>query len=186
MVARELGFTFSKQGRVATKLKHKGFELFSVGDKNKIKREMWGECDGGNVSIFEYGYRERSGRNSNWTYQTVISMEHQGLDCPGFELMPEKFIDKLNHLFGSQDVDFECFPKFSKKYVLRSNNEDEVRQYFNLNVIKFFELHQDVSMEGLGNTLIFYRRSKEKKPKELVAGLNEGQKVLKGLLANAP
>jgi hypothetical protein len=108
----------------------------------------------------------------------VLSIEGSKLNFPKFELEPENTFHKIGQVFGYQDIDFESFPIFSKKYLLRGNDEAKIRELFTPEVIKFFERNQNIHIEAQGNTLIFYRPSKRCKPDEIKGFYQDGQVAL--------
>jgi len=189
LVAKKLGFTFSKSGRESTKLKHENFELFSKGRNRKLKNEIWGDENGNNISIFGYSYTtntdnniEDNSTNSTTHRQTVLSIESSELQSPNFVLKPEHTLHKIGKIFGYQDIDFELFPTFSKEYLLRGKDETEIRKFFSPQIIKYFELNKNIYMEIQENTLIFYQPSKRCKPDEIESFYKSGQAVLSNLL----
>ncbi|GGI73347.1 hypothetical protein [Shewanella gelidii] len=178
LVARKLGFTFSKEGRESTQDHHADFNLFSIGSCREVINEMWGTHRGDAVSMFGYCYIQGSGKNSKNYRQTVLSIRCQGLDLPQFILMPESTIHKISQYFGNEDIDFESFPSFSDKYLLHAEDEEKVREIFTPKVIKFFESNPKVSVEGKGDTLIFYQDYKRCKPDEFDAFYQQGRATL--------
>ncbi len=182
LIAKKLGFTFSKSGRETTKSKHENFELFSKGQSREFKNEIWGDDKENNVSIFGYCYTEGHGKNSTTYNQTVLSIECSNLKSPHFQLKPENAFHKIGQVFGYQDIDFELYPTFSKTYLLRGNDEMKIREFFTPKAIKFFELNQGIYIEAQGNILIFYKPSKRCKPNEIKALYRDGQAVLSNLL----
>jgi hypothetical protein len=182
LVARGLGFSFSKSGRETTKSKHESFELFSQGHSKKLRNELWGKDRNNIVSIFGYSYTQGHGKNSTTYNQTVLSIKVSNLNFPKFELEPENTLHKIGQVFGYQDIDFEAFPLFSKKYLLRGNDETKIRQLFTPKVIKYFEINQNIHIEAQGNTLIFYKPSKRCKPDEIQAFYHDGNATLSNLI----
>ena len=78
--------------------------------------------------------------------------------------------------------DFESHPRFSKKYLLKGDNETSVRQLFNDNLIKYIESKEKISLEGGGNQLVFYRPGKRVKPEDIENFMDEGFHFLKMFL----
>ena len=182
LIAKSLGFSFSKSGRDSTKSMHHNFELFSKGHSRKLKNEMWGNNNNNRISIFGYSYSERNGENSHTYNQTVLSIEDSKLNFPNFELEPENTFHKIGQVFGYQDIDFESFPIFSKNYLLRGSDEVKIRALFTREVINFFETNQNIHIEAQGNTLIFYKPSKRCKPDEIKAFYQKGQIALSNFI----
>ena len=177
IVAKKLGFSFSKSGRGHTEQKHQGFQLFSKGHGGTIKNEIWGRCNDINVSIFGYQYTVGYGKHSRTYNQTVKSMDCSRVMFPTFELIPENTFHKIGQVFGYQDIDFESFPEFSKKYLLRGEDELKIRQLFTPQIISFFESNKNLCVEAENNTLIFYKASKRCKPDDIQEYFEKGQLI---------
>jgi hypothetical protein len=182
LIAKSIGFSFSKSGRETTKSIHQNFELFSKGHSRKLKNEIWGKDNNNHVSIFGYSYSQRHGDNTTTYNQTVLSIKDIKLNLPSFELEPENTFHKIGQVFGYQDIDFDSFPVFSKKYLLRGNDEARIRELFTPTVIEYFERNQNIHIEAQGNTLIFYKPSKRCKPDEIKGFYHDGSIALSNLV----
>jgi len=104
---------------------------------------------------------------------TVVAFHSGKRSLPSFELRPEHFGHKIASSLGSQDIDFDTNPVFSKKYLLRGSDEAAVRELFGSEVIRFFEKHSEWCVEGQGEWMIFYREQKVLKPKDITTFLEE-------------
>jgi hypothetical protein len=182
LIAKKLGFSFSKSGRESTESTHKNFELFSLGHSKELKNEMWGKDLDFTFSIFGYSYRTGHGQNTMLYNQTVLSLQCKDLNLPKFDLKPEDTIYKIAQIFGYQDIDFEAFPFFSKKYLLRGDDENKVRELFSPDVIKYFEQNQNICVESQGSNLIFYKKSKRSEPEEIHTFYKDGRTALLNFL----
>jgi hypothetical protein len=182
LIAKKLGFSFSKSGRDKTQSIHENLELFSKGSSTQLKNEMWGKDKKNTISIFEYSYIKGRGRKSGTYNQTVLSIEFGELNLPNFELKPENTLHKIGQVFGYQDIDFELFPVFSKKYLLRGNDEIKIRALFTPTVIKYFEKNHNICIEAQKNTLIFYKSSTRCKPDEIKKFYQYGHATLSNLV----
>jgi hypothetical protein len=178
LIATNLGFSFSKKSRDQIEQKHQNFQLFLKGSRGKVKNEMWGNRNGIDISIFGYQYTNGIGQSSRNYQQTVLIMNCKKLKFPTFELKPENTFHKIGRVFGGQDIDFDAFPEFSKEYLLRGDNESDIRQLFTPIIINFFESNKNICIEAQNNTLIFYKPSKRLRPKEIEGFLAEGQRIL--------
>jgi len=182
LIAQKLGFSFTKSGRETTKSMHESFDLFSKGSHRKLRNEIWGNNNNNRVSIFGYSYAMSHGSSAKAYSQTVLSIEYSELNIPEFELEPEYITHKIAQVFGYQDIDFESFPVFSQKYLLRGKDEVKIRQLFTPEVISFFETNQDIHIEAQGNTLIFYKPSQRCEPDEIKEFYRKGQIALSNFI----
>jgi hypothetical protein len=122
----------------------------------------------------DYKYTTGGGRSSHTWYQTVLAIESDKLRLTRFVLRPENIFDKIGSVFGKKDINFETAPVFSKRYILRGNNEESIRSLFNEGLLQYYEQHLGLSTEGDGTKLIYYRTSKRVPPDKIQFFLQEG------------
>lgn len=141
-----------------------------------MKNVLTGETDEVRLAIFDYKYTTGSGKNSHTYLQTVASIESESLQIPQFTMRPEGLFDAVGGVLGFQDIDFDHHPEYSKAFVLKSEQEEMVREFFDTPILDFFAGKKGICVEGLPGKMIFYRGSKRVKPenfKELLADAYE-------------
>lgn len=172
-VAQELGFDFeAKPEEVWQPVK--GLPLFERGHSKRVRNALSGTARDVEVCIFDYRYTVGGGKNSATYNQSVIAFRALSLDLPEFALKPENVFHRIGSVFGYQDIDFDDHPEFSKHYLLRGDDERAVRTVFDEEVLGYFETNQGLSVEGAGDHLIVYRRSKRIDPDEVRAFMETG------------
>ena len=131
------------------------------------------------VAIFDYSYVTGGGKSRRRWRQSVICFHTNKQFPTNFCLRPEHAWHKIAAVFGYQDIDFENRPRFSAKYLLRSDNEQAVRLLFTDEVLAYFE--QDgvgICTEGAGDWLVVYRESARVEPDAIASFMEEGIRVL--------
>jgi hypothetical protein len=184
ILAGQLGFTFSHKDDQDLMAQLSFFDLFSKGHSRRIKNIMEGEIEDNYVIIFDYRYVTGGGKNSHTYNQTVILFLSDRLNLPKFALRPENIFHKIGKAFGFKDINFDHHTEFSKKYLLRAEAEQLVREMFSENVIRHFESNLNLCLEAGGNQLIFYRSSKRVKPEQIRTFLDEGFKAYQLFIQN--
>lgn len=114
------------------------------------------------VYIFDYAYtRGKKKKNDRHRYmQTVFFMQSKHLGLPEFLMKPETFFHKVGNYLGmSHDIDFVEHPEFSEQYLLQSSDEDRLRGLMNDEILHFFKVEKDWSLEGIGYFMIFYKHN---------------------------
>lgn len=106
------------------------FALFNSGRARKVSNVLRRQVEGLHVLLYDYSYTTGSGKHSHTHHQTVAMFGSPDLNLPEFRLSPEGWLSKLTQMFGSQDIDFEESPEFSKKFVLAGPNEPAIRDFF--------------------------------------------------------
>ena len=177
-VAGELGFDFEPKGDEPFLQSLRLFNLFAQGHSKALTNLMRGRTQDLEVAIFEYRYVTGSGKHKHTWNHSVVSFRFVGTVLPGFSLRPENMGHKIGQWFGSQDIDFDTHPIFSKRYLLRGSDEAAIRGIFKKNVLDFYEGKTGLCTEGAGNTLLFYREGTRVKPEGIRAFMEEGFGVL--------
>lgn len=172
-LAESLGLEFSTKGDSLLQDELKDLPLFTSGHGKKLTNLMQGESRDVTLAVFDYQYTTDSGEDSSTFRQTVACFRTLRMPLPPFSLRPEHFFHKLGQIFGYQDIDFPSHPKFSKRYLLRGQDEESVRRVFEEPVLDHFEQQTGVCLESDGSRLIYYRSSKRIKPLELRGFLEE-------------
>ena len=91
---------------------------------------MRGELGGRPATLAEYSYVISSGKSNHTVRQTVVAFTEGNTGLPDFDLSPENIFHKIGGAFGYQDIDFERFEEFSKRYLLRGKDEEAIRKTF--------------------------------------------------------
>lgn len=184
-----------KMGEIATSLKLKfhlgdGFfnlitelssvlHLFTLGSSKRISNMMEDVIGDMYVRIFDYSYTTGSGKNRSTTSKTVLLIESEEFNLPGFNMTPENFLSKLGSMLGFRDINFETHPDFSKKYYLKGEDEESIRRVFKKDILEHYEqLTEVLCTEGRGKYLLFYKTNVNRlDPEEIPNLLGDGLKV---------
>lgn len=161
------------------------FTLFSRGRRRRItnmlyRRDGLLELD---VRIFDYRYTVSTGNSARVFKQTVFFIQSKKLGLPQFLMKPENFFHKIGAWLGMEDIDFERYPKFSGQYLLRGDDEDYIRANFNDEVLQFFTVEKNWTMEGLNYYLILYRKNQLLLPSQIIEFYKKGMQLHRLLMA---
>ncbi len=171
-------FTFSRKGDPDLLDRLKPFHLFSQGHSKKITNVLMGKAGTLDVAVFDYAYTTGGGQHSRHWRQTVILFESDDMRLPEFTLRPENVFHKIGGVFGYKDIDFDSHPEFSKRYLLRGENEEAVRATFGDEARSFYESDLKLSTEAAGPQLIHYRSGQRVSPDEISEFIKQGVRVL--------
>jgi hypothetical protein len=157
--AQQMGWAFAPVSELAM-IPHSGyFNLFNQGHSKSIRNMIYGEINGVKAAIFDYRYTVGHGKHSHTYSQSVMYFETPKLQLPMFTLSPENFMHKFISALGYQDIDFGNRPEFSKRYLLRGQDEQAIRRAFSDHALAFYEANQGLNTEGGGSQLFVYRLS---------------------------
>ena len=176
-VAGEMGLEFHPHGDPTVQKAVGQLRLFNKGHSRKTQNMLCGRTDDIELAIFGYRYRTGGGKNQQTHKQTVISFRSPHLTLPAFELRPEHLFHKIGQAFGFKDIDIKSHPVFSKRYLLRGQDEAAIRDFFSPDILEFFEAQNGVSVEAANDRLIFYRSGQRIKPDKVRSFMEEGFRV---------
>ena len=145
----------------------KGFKLFRRGGRKRITNVLFEEHPmlEYRVYIFDYKYTINTNNSSKTYKQTVFFVQSKKLALPSFWMKPESFFHKVGELLKlTKDIDFVDYPEFSKQYKLKSEDEDYTRATMNDQILHFFTINKNWSLEGANYYMIFYQHNKIIKP----------------------
>jgi MFS superfamily sulfate permease-like transporter len=92
------------------------------------------------------------------TQMTLMQFSEHDLMIPDFTLEPEGLWTQLFERVAGEDIDFNSYPIFSKKYYLRSLQKQEIATFFNSRLIDFLEQEEEMHIECHKNRLVFFKK----------------------------
>jgi len=179
----QLGFELEPSASARRVFDH--LPLFDRGRQKTASNRLFGEMEGLGLEHFDYSYVTGSGKNRSTRNQSVVGVTIPGAQLPAFVLEPEAMFDKLAAVFGATDFDFTTHPEFSKRYLLRGDDEDAVRRLFAPGVLGWFERNLGLHVEGAGDALIVYRWGRLRPADEVRTALHEALEVARQLVPAA-
>ena len=176
--------------------------LFSDGS-SWPKTVLVGDVNGVRVTLADYNFSP-PGAKRKTKETTLLTIQSNSLNLPPFTLMPSGWlIESLSSLVGYRDINFDSHPQFSKHYLLRALDEDDlgnefsfyeepsssafkesktepiVRDLFTNELLDLLETNSGVSLEGRGDQFILRRFTSQRVPgDELTAFVELGVKIL--------
>jgi hypothetical protein len=162
-VARSLGMSFSAElpEGIRSRLLQAGFELFQRSGARFYNSMFKRLNDGTEIAIFDYSWkasRRRRRRREREYYFSVFWAYCEDLRLPHFRLHPEvPLLHDVAKAFGMQDINFENHPDFSRRYLLRGEDEAKIRLRFHPSFLNFLEQHPPCYAEGFGPQLVIWR-----------------------------
>jgi hypothetical protein len=156
--------SFIEDGYVYSEISNHGFSLIDKASGN------YGDYEATNVLsklkgtdeffIFDFRYTPKNSDKSTASKLATIRavlIKFEDRELPNFELLPENIIEKIKQVFGSSDIDFEKYPDFSKKYVLRSSEPNSLKKTFPERLIQYLESKDGIFIEARKKCLLIYK-----------------------------
>ena len=154
------------------------FHLFKQGSVAGIQSILSGTKKQVDIALIDFVFTTGSGNNSTTHRQSVIYLASPHLDLPQFLLRSEHFLDRIGAALGFNDIDFPENPDFSKRYLLKSKEEIQVRAAFTKDVLYYFESKKTINVEAVNDHLIVYRHDQQLEPGPYMDLLREGTDIL--------
>lgn len=146
---------------IRSRLLQAGFELFQRSGARFYNSMFKRLNDGTEIAIFDYSWkasRRRRRRREREYYFSVFWAYCEDLRLPHFRLHPEvPLFHDVAKAFGMQDINFENHPDFSRRYLLRGEDEAKIRLRFHPSFLNFLEQHPPCYAEGFGPQLVIWR-----------------------------
>lgn len=169
--ATDLGMSFDAKPTQSLGL---GFELMDRGRRGSWRNLIAGPIEDLEVSIFDYSYVTGSGKNSNTRRVSAVLLKMQSARVPCFALTRESLLHRVGAALGFQDIDFEEDPEFSKRFVLKGDDEHAIREIFADDLRRsLVEVDSRISIEAMGDSVLVYRDRQRIRPTEISARLAE-------------
>ena len=121
--AARLGMEFNGSDEWGLKALLRDFELFNKGRRRRFTNVMSKTIGLLNekIHIFDYQYTRSTGKSATTHYQTVFFIQSKELGLPEMLIYPEHILHKVGELFGMQDIDFNEWPEFSRKFLVQGD-----------------------------------------------------------------
>jgi hypothetical protein len=178
VTASQLGWSFAASAPLNMITGLDRFALFGEGHGKEIKNFMYGTASGTKAAVFDYVYVIGYGKNRQTHRQSVVYLEPPSFSVPYFSLRPENFLLRIFTAFGYQDIDFGQRPEFSRRYILRGQDEPTIRQTFNDGLLSFYEQYLGTSTDGGGNQLFVFRAGYRFQPQEVQGYVGLALKIM--------
>ena len=182
-IAQQLGFSFLGEPWRGPVLSPVDKTCILQRTRGGFRNVMIGAVGGLDVAVFDYTYQ----MGKSTVTLTLAAFAHDR-KIPPFELRSENLADKIGEAFVHNDIDFDSNPEFSKRYFLRSPDEEGSRSFFTPGLLAYFEQIQPDKqwhIESSGNTLILYRYRQFMKAAEIPSFLDESSTIARTILGAA-
>ena len=177
--AKALGFEFSAKPSAEFLQEYKQLSVFHRSGSSRVKNVMWLKQGKRTIYVFDLTVIVYKLRNSHEEWYTVMLLESEDLNLPDFTLQPETLGDSIGAWFTGEDIDFEAYPRFSREYFLRGQDEGAVRALFTDKLLQLFTANLDWVVESQDDCLLLYRKDRRPEPEELNNFIVSGLRIAK-------
>lgn len=154
--------------RTRATIKYKGFP-FQTGKKISYEENILSQyTEHGKLELSDVTLLEGALQDQKEIPITILHISDVDILAPDFALEPEGMWSKLFEGISGKDIDFAQYPVFSKKYYLRSPQENEIPSFFTESLIHFLENREDMHIECHKHRFIFYKKRDLLEPAEML------------------
>ena len=155
-------------------------DLFKRGHSHNASNIMEGEMNRIKLTVFNYAYTVGSGQYSMHSVNAVACAQPKDIKLPYFNLSPKTFFSKIADKFKHSNLTFDTNPIFSKKYSLKSPDENATHDVFTPNILRFFEnAKMKFHVESDGNLMIIYLEGEELTPENIQPFILKASEIVK-------
>lgn len=177
-VARSLGLTFRRKASEADNALTAGCHVGQIGHGRVVSNVLEAaRSDELNLTLFDYQYTIGHGKAANMVQQTITRMESGLFHLPAFVLFPESFLAKMGKMLGTADINFPDSPEFSRKYILRGDDEAAIRALFTPALRQAIGGQDRLTIEGAGPLLFIFRKGRRLTPDLIAARLEQDKRI---------
>ncbi len=154
--------------RTRATIKYKGFP-FQTGKKISFEENILSQyTEHGKLELSDVTLLEGALQDQKEIPITILHISDVDILAPDFALEPEGMWSKLFEGISGKDIDFAQYPVFSKKYYLRSPQENDIPSFFTESLIHFLENQEDMHIECHKHRFIFYKKRDLLEPAEML------------------
>lgn len=204
-VAGELGFAFFPEADFALASRLAKSPLFptqredGLGNPRTITYRptnlLRGQTGNLIIEIFEFSCCVRTDRGkgpgSSTSWGSVVLFEFKGTPLPSFDVEPKIWLSGalgngvdprscwvLGGCLNPHCITFDQRPSFSSAYALRGDDENSIRDLFNVDVLEYFESESRCITKGAGVHLILHPLERSIPPELIRSHVENGIRLL--------
>ncbi len=154
------------------------FLFFKTRKVNHIYNRMANESDSKNLFDIEFSEGEFIAKEVVRTTMLYIELTKE---APIFTLDKEGFLHKVYGFAGFDDIEIKNHPDFSNRFYLLGEDQTAVENYFNDELVQFFESNPYYHIESNGDHLLIFDKERLASIREVKALLDFGRRLQKKL-----
>ncbi len=110
-------------------------------------------------------------------YRTTALLIHLNREVPRFTLDKEGLFHRAAELIGFSFIELEDHPDFSRRFLLKGENEKAIKAFFNRDLVRFFESNPYYHVQSTYDSLLVFKRERLASISEVKALLDYGKRL---------
>jgi len=150
------------------------FRYFRTKRIEKVYNRLFNKDHSFSVFDIHYSEGEFIAKEDVRTTMIHIKLNHH---IPEFTLDREGFMERLYSIAGYDDIPIDNHSDFSKRFYLLGDEPKMVQNYFNDDLVRFFESNSYYHVESDGNSLLIFRSQRTAGVKEIKKLIAFGERL---------
>ncbi|PQV49569.1 MFS superfamily sulfate permease-like transporter [Jejuia pallidilutea] len=150
------------------------FLFFNTKTINHIYNKLSYKND--TISLFDIEFSEGDFIAKEVVRSTMLHI-NLNTNIPEFTLDREGFLEKVYAFAGFKDIPIQKHSDFSNRFYLLGDNEQDITNFFNDNLIHFFESNPYYHVESNGNALLVFSKERLASVKEIKVLFDFGKRL---------
>lgn len=158
LFAKMLNYTFSATPKFGTD-DFQQFQYFQTRKIDNVRNRADGWEGRVKVILADVHYYEGEYTAQQHLHSTMVEMILPK-DIPEFVLDKENLLDRVAHLAGFNDINFDRYPAFSHRFKLKADDTAAVKNFFDGKLITFIEDNKEYHIESNGKALLIFEKER--------------------------
>lgn len=152
------------------------FPLFQTKTIDHVFNRCDGREDGVQFQLFDVEYYEGV-FIAKQVYRTTALLIHMDRELPRFTLDKEELFHRAAEKIGFSFIDLEEHEDFSRRFLLKGENETAIRNFFDKELVRFFESNPYYHVQSTYHSLLVFKRERLASISEVKALLDYGERL---------
>lgn len=152
----------------------KNFVFFKIKKINFIHNQL--SNSDGSFKVLDVDYSEGELITRKVTKATLLTVALQR-EIPKFTLDREGLLEIIYQIAGFDDIDFDEYPDFSKRFYLLGEYPEKIKLFFTKEMILFFESNPYYHLESNGSSLLLFNKERVASVKEVKELIDYGTRL---------
>ncbi len=152
------------------------FPLFRTKTIDHVFNRCEGRDDGIRYKLFDVEYYEGV-FIAKQVFRTTVLVIHMDREMPRFTLDKEGLFHRAAELIGFSYIELEAYPDFSRRFLLKGDNERAIKGFFERGLVRFFESNPYYHVQSTYESLLIFKRERLASISEVKALIDFGSRL---------
>ncbi|MFC1770121.1 hypothetical protein ACFLZI_03605 [Nitrospirota bacterium] len=140
----------------SVRINRESAQIFNVGRSPGPDNIIYTSAEDGLLAVFDYTFETGVEHQTRYYNHTVALFANTKGEYPAFALIPEGTFGKRDESFDSNEILFSEDSEFSDKWILRVEQEQSVRDFFDPGMRAYTSALDDIHVEASGRSIFVY------------------------------